>query len=220
MSYEVFVEQLTEAEETYPKLKRKLTDNGYILAGELDVIDKNGKLWESYQIEIHHADGFPYRFPSLYETGGKIPKIADWHVYEDTLTCCVKVLPAEIVRCINGITILEYVRDEALPYFFNQTHRRLEGYYVNGEYGHGLTGIFEFYAEELKTGTDVKKMLRLMHYIATKSRPSSTAMCFCASGKKFRKCHRSAFDLLKQVGDKVLLSHGYEIGKAFGIFKE
>ncbi|MBL7767499.1 MAG: SEC-C domain-containing protein [Flavipsychrobacter sp.] len=218
MSNEFFVEQLAEAEESYPKLKPTLTEAGYVLAGDLDVIDKTGKLWETYQIEIHYTDGFPYRFPLLYETGGKIPKIADWHVYEDTLTCCVKVLPAEIIRCLNGITITEYIREEALPYFFNQTHRRLEGFYVNGEYSHGLMGIYQFYEEALRTGKDVKKLLRLMHFIATNERPGRTSICFCGSGKKFRNCHRDTFDELRQLGSSVLLSDGLEIGKAFGIF--
>lgn len=220
MSYGLFVEQLVEAEDAYPKLKRKLTDKGYILAGDLDVIDHTGKLWETYQVEIHYREGFPHCFPLLYETGGKIPKIADWHVYEDTLSCCVKVQPAEIIRCLKGISITEYIKEEALPYFFNQTHRRLEGYYINGEYGHGLAGIYQFYAEELKTDTDIKKMLRLIQFIATNEKPDRTSICFCGSGAKFRYCHRSAFDVLNQIGGTVLLTHCYEIGKVFGIYHD
>jgi hypothetical protein len=217
MSYEIFVEQLAEAERIYPKLKRKLTNGGYVLAGQLDIVDSNGKLWDSYQIEIRYEEGFPYRFPSLYETNDKIPKIGDWHIYEDTLSCCVKVKPAEIIRCVNGITITEYIKEEVLPYFFNQTHRRLEGYYVNGEYGHGLAGIYQFYSEELRTGKDIQRTLRLMHFIATHHRPDRTSKCFCGSGLKFRNCHREIFDRLKLIGEQVLLEHCHAIGKAAGI---
>jgi hypothetical protein len=189
------------------------------LAGDLDLIDDTGKLWETYQIEIHYAEGFPRRFPWLYEIGGKIPKIADWHVYEDTLTCCIKVEPAEIIRCLQGITITEYIKEEVLPYFFNQTHRKLEGYYVNGEYGHGLSGICQFYSEELNTGDDLKKMLRLMHFIATHERPDRTSMCFCGSRAKFRHCHRVSYDRLKSIGDDNLIQHTYQIGRLLGIVK-
>lgn len=220
MSYELFVEQLAEAENAYPKLRRKLTDSRYVLAGDLDVIDEAGKLWETYQIEIHYTNGFPRRFPWLYETGSKIPKIADWHVYEDTLTCCVKVEPAEIIRCLKGITITEYIKEEALPYFFNQTHRKIEGYYVNGEYGHGLAGICQFYSEELKTGNDLREMLRLMHFIATHVKPERTSLCFCGSRIKFRHCHRNAYDKLKVIGDDNLRQHIYRIGIATGILKK
>lgn len=220
MSYELFVEQLEEAEAEYPKLKRKLIEDRYILAGVLEVIDKGSKLWETYEIEIHYNNGFPHRFPRLYETSGKIPKIGDWHVNEDTLTCCVKVEPAEIVRCINGITIAEFIKEEVLPYFFNQTHRKVEGYYVNGEYGHGPVGICQFYSEELKTESDVKKMLQLIHFIATNERPNRTSTCFCGNKVKFRHCHRAAFDRLKLIGNGNVLRHSLDIGKALGIFKE
>jgi hypothetical protein len=219
MSYELFVEQLNKVEQSYPKLKCKLKEHGYVLAGELDIIDAYGKLWESYQVEIRHEEGFPHRFPSLYEVGGKIPKIGDWHIYEDTLACCVKVKPAEIIRCVNGISVAEFIKEEALPYLFNQTHRRLEGYYVNGEYSHGIVGFSEFYTEELKTGLDIKKTLKLMHFIAKNDRPERTSMCFCGSGIKFRNCHREAFDKLKKIGENLLLSHCYAIGKSEGIFE-
>ena len=68
------------------------------------MIDANGKLWETFQIEIRYQEGFPHCFPALYETGDKIPKIGDWHIYVDTLLCCVKVKSAEIIRCVRGIT--------------------------------------------------------------------------------------------------------------------
>lgn len=219
MSYEIFLSQLDEVEKAYPRLKRKLVDEKYLLAGELEVIDAAGKLWEIYQVEIHYEDGFPHRFPSLYETGGKIPKIGDWHVYENTLACCVKVEPAEMIRCVHGITITEYITEEALPYLFNQTHRRLEGYYVNGEYAHGLVGIYQFYSEMLHTGKDYQKTLNLMHFIASNGRPGRTSLCFCGSGFKFRNCHRTVFDKLKQIGDDALFSHCIQIGKATGVLK-
>lgn len=219
MSYDLFVEQLAKAEECYPKLKRKMIGETYILAGELDIKDANGKFWESYQVEISYEQGFPFCFPSLYETGGKIPKIGDWHIYEDTLSCCVKVKPAEIIRCLNGITLLEYIKEEALPYLFNQTHRRLEGYYVNGEYSHGVGGLYEFYSEELKTGDDIEKTLKLIHFIAKNPMPNRTSLCFCGSGVKFRNCHRVAFKKLKQISEIILLEHVYNIGKVAGIIK-
>lgn len=196
-----------------------MKDGKNVLCGELDIIDAKGKLWETYQVEIHYIDDFPHRFPTLYETGDKIPKIADWHIYEDTLACCVKVRPAEIMRCVNGITVSEYIEEEALPYLFNQTHRRLEGFYVNGEYAHGLKGIYEFYSQELKTRDDIPRTVQMMRWIAMNEKPVRTAQCFCGSEKKFRNCHRDAYERLKLVGDKALLSDCYTIGKAIGMFK-
>lgn len=212
--YDQFIGQLSEAVDAYPSLYESLNNERKILKGSLPIVDKNGKHWEDYEIEIHFSEKFPDEFPTLFETSGKIPKIADWHVYEDTFSCCVKVRPEEILRCKNGITIKEYISEEVLPYLFNQTHRRVEGYYVNGEYSHGAKGIYEFYSQILKTGNDIKHTLQLMDHISTHDRPYRTNKCFCGSNQKFRHCHRLAFDVLKNIGDNIVRGHVYEIAKA------
>ena len=212
--YEQFVSQLEQVTSVFPSLSVTTSENKKILKGTLAVVDKEGKHWEDYEIEIHCPNNFPYEFPILFETSDKIPKIGDWHINEDTHSCCVKVHPAEILRCKKGITVTEYIQEEVLPYLFNQTHRRVEGYYVNGEYGHGAVGVFEFYADILKTGTDIKLTLRLMQYIADHTRPGRTSYCFCGRNAKFRHCHRDAYDKLKSIGDIQIKNHVYLIAKA------
>jgi hypothetical protein len=128
--YQSFVAQLDEGINAFPSLQINDSGGAKILKGELAVIDKDGKYWEAYGIEIHCSKDFPNEFPQLFETSGKIPRIADWHVHEDTESCGVKIRPEEILRCKAGITVTEYIREEVLPYLFNQTHRRVEGYYI------------------------------------------------------------------------------------------
>ena len=215
--YNQFIAQLGEAVTAFPTLSIEHVNGREIIKGNLAVIDIDGKYWEDYGIEIHCSKDFPNEFPLLFETSGKIPKIADWHVYEDTLACCVKVRPEEIIRCREGINVTEYIREEALPYFFNQTHRRLEGYYVNGEYAHGIRGIYEYYSDVLKTGDNIQRTILLMEYIATHDHPDRTSMCFCGEKLKFRHCHKAAFVKLKSIGDITLKTHAYDIAKAAGI---
>lgn len=215
--YDIFCSQLDEAIVTFPGLQKAIVEKKEILKGTLQVIDKEGNHWEDYEVEIHHSDNFPFKFPLLFEVSDKIPKIADWHVYEDTLACCIKVQPEEIFRCIAGITVTNYIREEVMPYLFNQTHRRVKGFYVNGEYSHGMKGIYEFYMTALKTGNDIKKTVQLMQYIATHERPGRTSLCFCGKKTKFRHCHRGVFDKLKKIGDEVLQGHAYGIAKFAGL---
>lgn len=217
--YLEFSSQVDETIVTYPFLTKVTTEGKEILKGVIAIVDKDGKHWDDYDIEIHASVNFPNEFPLLFETSGKIPKIADWHVYEDSLSCCVKVKPEEIIRCKNGITIIEFIREEVIPYLFNQTHRRVEGFYVNGEYSHGIAGIYEYYSGILSTGDDIKKTVLLMSYIAENSKPSRTSLCFCNNGTKFRHCHRSAFEKLKMIGNENLKFHAYGIGKAAGFFQ-
>lgn len=215
--YSEFVALLEATIATYPSLERILVDGNEILKGQIPIVDRDGKHWDEYEIEIHSSANFPYEFPALFETSGKIPRIGDWHIYEDTGSCCVKVRPEEILRCRNGITLIDYIREEVIPYLFNQTHRRVEGYYVNGEYSHGIKGIFEFYANTLQTGNDIKKTIGLMRFIALNVRPGRTSLCFCGKKIKFRHCHRDAFDLLKSLGKEMLENDSYLIAKAAGL---
>jgi hypothetical protein len=110
---------------------------------------------------------------------------------EITFSCCIKILPEEIARCRAGIILTEFIQEEAMPYLFNQTHRRKEGYYVNGEYSHGPLGLFEYYSGVLKT-KDWKEVIFLLDAISKNERPGRTAPCFCGKGMKFRKCHKEA----------------------------
>jgi hypothetical protein len=217
--YSAFVSQLDDTIAAFPLLYRIIKDGKEILKGVVPIVDKYDKHWEDYEIEIHASENFPNEFPMLFETGGKIPKIADWHVYEDSHSCCVKVKPEELIRCKNGITVIEFINEEVKPYLFNQTHRRVEGFYVNGEYSHGIKGIYEFYSKTLNTGDDIRKTIALMSFVAGNTKPNRTNLCFCNSGIKFRHCHRAAFEKLKHIGDDNLKFHAYSIGKAAGIFK-
>lgn len=215
--YSVFVSQLDAAIDKFPSLCRLLIAEKEILKGVVAIVDSDGKHWEDYEIEIHCSENFPFEFPILFETSGKIPKIGDWHIYEDTFSCCVKVRPEEILRCKKGITVTEYIREEVLPYLYNQTHRRVEGYYVNGEYAHGIRGIYQFYSDTLKTDNDIRSTIQLMNFIAANDRPDRTSPCFCGNKIKFRHCHREAFDKLKLLGKEVLESDSYIILKAVGL---
>jgi hypothetical protein len=213
--HEVFESQIDQVCETFPKLRRSISSDGTtIVKGELHVIDEQGKLWETYQVEIHPRDGFPFRFPYVFETGGKIPRIADWHIYDDTQSCCIAVEPEEYLVCKKGISLTGFIKDEMLPYFFNQTHRRVLGFYANGEFSHGISGIYEFYDEILKTKGVVRETIRLMLQIADTDKPGRTHDCFCGSKEKFRRCHKAAYEKLSQLGRDMIYQHANRFAKA------
>ena len=216
-SYQEFCNQIPEALQRFEKLKQITCQNGKVfIRGEIDVVDKAGHYWESYKVEIHHADGFPFKFPDVYEVGGKIPRIADWHIYEDSYSCCLTVPPLEMIKCRNGITLVNFIGNEVLPYFFNQTHRREEGYYTNGEYSHGYVGVLEFFETELKTAGDVRATINMLFKIATTRKPDRTHDCFCGKKVKYRKCHRGAYEKLVVIGKEQLMKFANYIAENTG----
>lgn len=216
MNYELFESQIDNVLAKYNGLKRNLKDSKPIISGIIEIIDKNGKFWDDYTIEIHCSEDYPNRYPYLYEISNKIPKIGDWHIFEDTLSCCVTIPPKEILRCKKGITLLEYIDEEVMPYFFNQTHRRVEGYYANGEYSHGVKGLYEYYSELFKIN-DVKELVRLMVWICKSPKPDRRSICFCGRNIKYRHCHKKVYEDMVSMGKDILLQHAYILADKYNL---
>jgi len=195
-------EQFENDIKVVPVLPSKLAiveiDGEQILKGELDIIDSNGRLWDTYQIEIIGSDNYPYGFPKLFETTNAFPKIADWHVYENDESCCIDVPPSEIIICKLGLNVVDYIQQFAVPYFANQTFRIREGYYRYGEYSHGIFGRIEFYQKKLKAKNPAE-FIEMFRLILNNYNPSRTAYCPFCHKVKFRHCHRDVFRELQNV---------------------
>ncbi|MET0461957.1 MAG: SEC-C domain-containing protein [Chitinophagaceae bacterium] len=203
-AFRLFYEQIPEVTKAFPKLSKSNSPNGItILKGEVDLIDEFGIWRDSFDIEIHPTELFPYRFPAVFETGGKIPKNIDWHVFESSGKCCIRVGAEEAFICKNGISLIEFVTMEVLPYFFNQTFRRLNGFFIR-ERSHGLLGAVEFYLEKMREA-DIFKMIKYLEFICTCKEPGRTSLCFCGSGLKYRKCHRDRFRIMHSIGISIVI---------------
>lgn len=199
----MFEEQSDEIIIKYPDLEKSQVNGITILKGSLEIIDSDGRKWDSYQIEIHPKKAFPYCFPTLYEVGEKIPINADWHIYEQNKSCCLTVIQKEIYVCRNGITLLEYIENWVIPYLANQTYRFIHGNYANGEYPHGIKATVVFYQDIFRT-IDVREILFYISLILKNIKYSRTDLCFCGSKEKLRKCHKEAFDICVTLSDKIL----------------
>lgn len=196
---ELFILECSEVLVSFHKLSIGDSKSGSpMLIGEIDLIDGTGNYWDTYQVEIHCSNQYPKRFPVLYETGGKLIRDADWHINETDGSCCVEVLQKEIMICSEGISLITYLTNYVIPFFFNQTHRILRGYYVNGEYSHGIKGTVEFYQEILGIKPHFN-ILEVLNLLAQGLDPSRRSYCFCGSHKKYRKCHKSAYNSLKVI---------------------
>lgn len=185
-----------------PELFNKLSiveeNEEQFLKGSLDIIDGTGKLWGTYEVEIKGSESYPYAFPKLYETNDAFPKNADWHVYENDLSCCVDVTPNELIICKEGLNIVDYIKQYAIPYFANQTYRIREGYYLYGEYSHGILGRLEFYQNKLKAKSPTE-LIKMFDLIIKDYNPDRRAYCPFCHKEKFRRCHRNAFKELQMI---------------------
>lgn len=210
----LFNNQLLDTVKTYPNLKIKHMEASNVLKGILDIPDDSGNIVKSFMIEIHYQEGFPYMFPKLYEVGNEIPPLPDWHKYEDN-SCCITVEPLEILYCKNGIDIKNFINKIAVPYFANQFHKILTGFYKK-EFSHGIQGLKECYTEIFKTA-DVYQWIEVFEYAfgIRKLNIKSNEKCFCGSNLLFRQCHEIIFNNLVVIGMYKVKNHIIEINKAF-----
>ncbi|MDR2410815.1 MAG: hypothetical protein LBE13_22260 [Bacteroidales bacterium] len=107
----------------YPKLE--LVDN--VLSGEIDIFDKNDTYYSSYQVKIIIPREYPHEFPSVNETEGRIPRIADRHINDEDGDCCLCVLQEADIRAKRGITILNFIDEYVIPFFANQVYFESNG---------------------------------------------------------------------------------------------
>lgn len=193
-----FENDILHLPEVFDKLSIVEENEERFLKGSLDIIDGTGKVWEIFQVEIKGSESYPYAFPRLYETNNAFPKNTDWHVYEDEFSCCVDVPMSEKIICKNGLNVTDYIKQYAIPYFANQIYRIREGYYLYGEYSHGIKGRLEFYQSKLKAKNPVE-LIKMFDLIINDYNPDRRVICPFCYKEKFRKCHRNAFMELQAI---------------------
>jgi len=211
-SYSSFYRQLDSVIKKYPNLKIAEFDGEFGIKGILDILNEENEVVGSFSIEIKYRLEFPYRFPLLYEVGGDIQNEADWHKYPDG-RCCITVDPDEILKCKDGISVITFIENYAIPYFANQIYRFQNDKYLNGEYSHGFDGFREFYSELFKT-TDTSKWREYVDIVSSGKtlKMDRNKPCFCGSGLKYKFCHDKVFYNIKKLGvEKIINDFKYLI---------
>lgn len=168
------------------------------LTGYIDIFDEDGEIYfDTFKIKIKIPKNYPYGFPTLYEIGDKIPKIADRHIFKDDNSSCVCVLQEISKESSKGITVFEYITKYVVPYLANQLYFEKSKKWANGDYKHGFEGILQYYEELLKS-EDIdfiqNELNQFLHF-----KKNRNDICFCSSERKYKKCHLSIFTKLNNL---------------------
>lgn len=178
---------LNSALNMYPKLKFIEEKRDKFLVGCLDIFDADDNYCDSFNIRLSIPNNHLNSFPKLFEVDNKIKNIDDSHINEDG-SCCVCSLQEEDKRLNRkGISIVEYLKEFAIPFLANILYYREKGKYANGEYKHGIDGVVQFY-QELFNIKNVNEILTEITKSITKT-SSRNDKCFCGSELKYKKCH-------------------------------
>lgn len=202
--YKIFEVQATDVIEKYNYLSFKIEEGIPCVFGSINLLDEDGNIEETYKIEIKAVIDYPSRFPLLFETGGRIPKNVDWHIFEKTGNCCITSPPEEFIICNSGLNLLQFIDNQVVNYFYSQIFRNQNGYFLK-ERSHGNKGWIEFFEETFMTRNIFNIEFALLQ-ILEGNKIDRVSKCFCGSGNKYRKCHKKSYDILsKLTNDNVRL---------------
>ncbi len=176
----------------YPSLHYIVQENNIHLLGEIYIKEID----DSYSIKIAFPFDYPNSLPIVISDSEDIEKNIDLHIYSDG-SCCLCLPHLEQFYFKKGSSINVFIDNLVKPFFANQAYYKITGKWLNGEYSHGLKGIYEFYSEVFEC-SDTYSILQLL-YLSIKSAPNYNKKCYCGSNKSIKKCHLSNIVKLKKI---------------------
>ncbi|MDF2142943.1 SEC-C metal-binding domain-containing protein [Paenirhodobacter sp. CAU 1674] len=178
-----------------PELTISRTDSLIILEG-LFVVSGPAGPFDSYQIKAGITGGFPAEEPVVFEEGGRIPRIADRHVFPDHGNCCLGVWE-EWLLSAQDLRFETLLTGRMHDYFVSQTYYEAHGEWPFGERSHGMRGVLEAYSDLLGIASDEKVIADYLHLLSRQT-IKGHALCPCGSGRRLRQCHSDDIQRLSQ----------------------
>jgi len=144
---------------------------------------------DSYEVVVE-LEPYPKFFPTVYETGGRIPKKMDRHIYPEPGSCCfTTTAKSQILLKTKITTLLRFMDEVVVKYFENNSFYEINKKYFGEEYSHGYNGIIEGYKDILKID-DVIIVAKTINQAINEKSLKLHQNCYCGSGRRLRKCVR------------------------------
>lgn len=145
------------------------------------------RIQDQFQIAIQVPRIYPCELPVVFETGGRIPRLPEFHVNSNGSLCLGS--PIRLLLIVSRHrTILDFVDRALVPYLFAvSTSLVLGRSFPFGELPHGAPGALADYQElwGLKSGLQAKLAL---HSLTLKRRVANKRPCPCGCGLRLGKC--------------------------------
>ncbi len=196
--------QIQELIRRFPTLQYNEETN--VIEGTLNVDDIDEDIYQ-VKIDISH---FPKYFPQVWETGERIPRKPDRHIYANSNSLCFTTRAKEMILLRKKVkTIHCFVSEILIKYLQNNSYYEINGTYRDGEYDHGGKGVLQGYQDilGLKKPEHILEALdwRMKGKKATRNEP-----CFCGNGK-IKNCHLSRYKKLFWISPETIYEDGIKI---------
>lgn len=209
----LFEKEKTDVEAAYSNLHFHVVNDIVLVRGTFPIAFE-GKGLDGYLIEIELPRDYPKSIPIVRETGARIPRTADRHMNPADGTACV-LLPDERWRVWPyGSTLLQFLDGPVRNFFLGQSLAELRDPWPFGQWGHGVDGIRDYYAELLGTD-DIRVITGYLDYLSKKKIKGHWS-CPCRSGKRLRDCHWTLVqDLTTKIPRQMAAQSFEKLHKAF-----
>jgi hypothetical protein len=187
------VQQAVDARQ--PELNVTTTKDLIVVDGLFVVSGPQGP-YDSFQVKVAVSAGFPLQEPVVLETGGRIPKIAERHVYPNDGNCCLGVWEEWLLTAPDH-TFETFLTGVLHDYLVSQTYFEARGEWPFGQRSHGYAGILESFAELMDVENDATVVIEHLRLLSMNELKGHHP-CPCGSGRKLRQCHRNKADELKK----------------------
>lgn len=183
---EIIHQEFNEARTKYNKLlPPEKVGEGFIIKGSIDVIDDEGGYWDNYDVNILIPRAYHLDLPILIETSNKIIRHEDWHNRDGI--CCLSTNAKMFSVLGKDISLFNWLEKFAHPFLANHVYKIKTGNYANNEFDHGTEGIIQGYCEIFNL-TYANEVIDRINLIIGNKKQGRNHLCFCGSGKKYKKC--------------------------------
>jgi hypothetical protein len=155
--------------------------------GRFDICE-GGAVIEAFAVDVVLAKDSPRGLPSVWEVGGRIPRVADpHHVNIADGSLCVVLPEAFWLEHPEGLTLAEYLEGPLRRHLAGQAMVLRGEEWPAGEWRHGADGKVQFYRELF--GADDNSPLTGFFDLLGREKVKGHWICPCGSGEKLRDCH-------------------------------
>lgn len=207
ISASLFSEVQQAVDRNQPELSVSKTDDLITLEGLFVVSGPEGP-FDSYQVLAGLTASFPTEAPIVFETGDRIPKIDDRHIFPQHGNCCLGVWEEWLLTSPDH-QFETFLTGPMHDYFISQTYYEVNGVWPFGERSHGKLGVFEAYADLLGVALDAKIIADYLHLLS-RQMIKGHALCPCGSGRRLRQCHSDDLQRLSRKFPPVMAKRMYD----------
>lgn len=194
-----------------PELGSSIVNRNICISGNLICTGDEGP-FDTFEISAVLPIGFPLVEPYVWETGERIPRTADRHIYPKPGNCCLCVWE-EWLWGKPRAGFEDFLTGPLHSYFVSQSLFELTGKWPFGERDHDRAGLDQAVVKML---SDIP-IVQVDRVLAILSQPKikGHARCPCGSGRRLRNCHHRELESAQKRLTAVSWKHLRDQHKAY-----